>query len=182
MLLVTGVPAAGKSTVARKLSDWGHTSISLDDDNSTCSWPYPDGLQDPQPDHRNNSSSPLPLQRTWNPDRLDEIISTARRGGVQTLWLCGQSANASELRDRFDACLLLEIDQTTMRRRLNDIEPSDGVCRADASLISAIASYQGFVATWRRLGAVPVDGAQDPDQVCQDLLMTAALATLGRHR
>ncbi|MFV2021687.1 hypothetical protein [Micromonospora sp. LOL_023] len=182
VLLVTGVPAAGKSTVAHKLSDLGHTSISLDDDNSTCSWPHPAGPQDRQPGRQDNSSSPPPLRRTWNPDRLDEIISTAHRDGVQTLWLCGQAANASELRNRFDACLLLEIDQTTMRRRLTDVEQSGGVCRANDSLATAMASYQAFVATWRRLGAVPVDGTQDPDQVCQDLLMAAAFAALGRHR
>src|SRR5690242_1265552 len=54
----------------------------------------------------------------WNPARLDELIAEADQLGVASRWLCGQAANALDLADRFDAILLLDIDQATMAGRM----------------------------------------------------------------
>jgi hypothetical protein len=178
--LVTGVSGAGKSTVARRLSAWGHRAVSLDGDSHLCSWAAPDGRRVVRP--AEPDAAWLASHRwVWDATRLDEIISAAWGDGVETLWLCGQAANAGELVDRFDACFLLEIDQTTMRHRMTmGAGRGNDFGRVGASLDMALAGYRQFVVTWRRLGAVPVDAMQDVDQVCEDLLVAAAFAALNR--
>ena len=114
VLLVTGVSGAGKSTVARRLSAWGHRALSLDADDRLCSWTDLDGHRVARPEQPDTPWLAAHHWR-WDPARLDEIIAQARADGVETLWLCGQAANAGELVDRFDAYFLLEIDQATMR-------------------------------------------------------------------
>lgn len=115
----------------------------------------------------------------WDVARLDEIIAAAVGDGVVTLWLCGQAANAGDLVDRFDACILLKIDQATMRNRMTaGAGRGNDFGRVGASL--EVAGYHEFVVTWRRLGAVPIDVMQDLDRVCEDLLVAAACAALNR--
>ncbi|GAA0905128.1 hypothetical protein Vau01_066490 [Virgisporangium aurantiacum] len=177
---MTGVSGAGKSTVACRLSAWGHRAVSLDGDGRLCSWAALDGRRVVRP--AEPDAAWLASHRwVWDVTRLDEIIAAACGDGVETLWLCGQAANAGELVDRFDACFLLEIDQATMRHRMTvGAGRGNDFGRVGASLDVALAGYREFIVTWRRLGAVPVDAMQDIDQVCEDLLVAAAFAALNR--
>lgn len=181
VFLVTGVSGAGKSTMARRLSVWGHRAVSLDGDNELCSWAEPDGrrvIRPAEPD-----TAWLAAHRwLWAPARLDEIIAEAHHDRVETLWLCGQAANAGDLVDRFDAYFLLEIDQTTMRQRMAGAGRGNDFGRVGESLTVALSQYHEFVAEWRRRGAVTVDATQDVDPVCEDLLVAAAFAALHRPR
>jgi len=181
VLLVTGVSGAGKSTVARRLSAWGHRALSLDADDRLCSWTDLDGHRVSRPEQPDTPWLAAHHWR-WDPARLDEIIAQARADGVETLWLCGQAANAGELVDRFDAYFLLEIDQATMRQRMvHGAGRGNDFGRVGDSLSMALAGYQQFVASWRRLGAVTIDATQGVDGVCEDLLMAAAFAALRQH-
>lgn len=94
----------------------------------------------------------------WNPARLGEqLIAEAEQFGVASLWLCGQAANALDLVDRFDAVLLLDIDQATMPGRMQRPERGNDFGRVGDSLDAALAGYRPFVAAWRRVGARRVD-------------------------
>ena len=97
---------------------------------------------------------------------------------MQTLWLCGQAANALDLADRFHACLLLDIDQQTMRHRLSQSQRGNDFGRVGDTLANALTSHTAFTAPWRRHGATPIDATQHLDQVCEDLLMASAQAAL----
>ncbi|WJK33090.1 hypothetical protein [Solwaraspora sp. WMMA2065] len=68
-----------------------------------------------------------------------------------------------------------------MRRRLSDPGQDDGIGQSNDTLTSAYAGYHTFVATWRRLGATTIDAKQDPDEVCQELLMAAAFVAMRRQ-
>jgi hypothetical protein len=117
----------------------------------------------------------------WDPTRLDEIIIEADRAGAPTLWLCGQATNAIELADRFDAVLLLEIDQATMAGRMRHPERGNDFGRVGDSLDTALAGFGPFVAAWRRVGALSIDATRDMVTVAEDVLLTAAMATLRRR-
>jgi hypothetical protein len=177
VLLVTGVSGAGKSSVARRLRDWGHRAVSRDADSRLCAWSDRDGRRvtrpaDPDADWLTNH------QWTWKPTGPDEIIAGAHREGVQTLWLCGQAANALDLADRFHACFLLDIDQQTMRHRLTRSQRGNDFGRVGDTLAIALASHTTFITVWRRHGATTIDATQNLDRVCEDLLMAAAVAAL----
>lgn len=179
VFLVTGVSGAGKSTVARRLSAWGHRAVSLDGDGSLCFWTDSAGCRVSRPTEPD--AMWLAGHRwVWVPARLDEIIAEATDAGVETLWLCGQAANAGEVADRFDACFLLEIDQATMRHRMAGPGRGNDFGRVGDSLNAALSGYYEFVAGWRRHGTVTVDATQDVDRVCEDLLTAAAFAVLNR--
>lgn len=170
VLLVTGVSGAGKSAVARRLGEWGHRAVSLDGDSRLCSWTDRDGRRVTRP--AEPDAAWLAAHRwTWDPARLDEIIAEAREGGAQTLWLCGQAANALDLADRFDACFLLDIDQQTMRHRLGAAQRGNDFGRVGDTLRTALSTHTAFLATWRRHGAVTIDATQPLDRVGEHLLL-----------
>jgi hypothetical protein len=178
--LVTGVSGAGKSTLARQLLAWGHHAISADGDAALCGWYDSQGLRVTRPAHPDAAWLSGHAWR-WDPARLDEIIIEADLAGVATLWLCGQAANALELADRFDAVLLLEIDQGTMAGRMRRPERGNDFGRVGDSLDTAVAGFGSFIAAWRRVGALSVDATRDVVTVAEDVLLTGAMATLGRR-
>lgn len=163
--------------MARRLCEWGHRAVSLDGDSRLCCWTDRDGGRVTRP-ALPDANWLANHQWTWDATRLDEIIADARGEGVQTLWLCGQAANALDLADRFHACFLLDIDQQTMRRRLAGSDRGNDFGRVGNTLAIALSSRTTFVAAWRRHGATTIDAAQNLDRVCEDLLMAAAVAAL----
>jgi hypothetical protein len=136
--LVTGVSGAGKSTVARQLRDWGHHALSADADTALCGWSDRKGRRVTRPVHPDAAWLAVHDWR-WNPARLDELIAEADQLGVASLWLCGQAANALDLADRFDAVLLLDLDQATMAGRMQRPERGNDFGRVGDSLDAALA-------------------------------------------
>lgn len=179
VLLVTGVSGAGKSSVARRLSEWGHRAVSLDGDGRLCSWISRDGVRATRPADPDTDWL-ASHEWTWDPTRLDEIIADALGEGVETLWLCGQATNALNLADRFDACFLLDIDQQTMRHRMTGSQRGNDFGRVGDTLAKALSSHTEFIARWRRHGAATIDATQVLDRVCEDLLVAAGFAALRR--
>ncbi len=178
--LVTGVSGAGKSTLARQLHAWGHHALSADADPVLCGWADAQGRRVMRPDHPDAAWLAAHTWR-WDPARLDELIAEAHALGVPSLWVCGQAANALELADRFDAVLLLEIDQATMAARMRHPARGNDFGRVGASLDAALAGYLPFVAAWRRHGARTVDATGDVATVAENLLLTAAMTVLPPH-
>jgi hypothetical protein len=175
--LVTGVCGAGKSTLARQLRDWGNEALSADADTALCGWADAWGRRVARP--ACPDAAWLSAHRwVWDPDRLDEIITEARRADAVSLWLCGWAANAVDLADRFDAVFLLEIDQPTMVARLGQPGRGNDFGRVGDSLHAALAEYLPLVAAWRRRGAICIDATRDLVTVAEDLLMGAAMAVL----
>lgn len=180
VFLVTGVSGAGKSTVARRLCQWGHRAVSMDGDSRLCAWTSRDG----RPVTRPAEPDAVWLaahQWMWDPRRLDQIIAEAGSEGVEVLWLCGHATNALQLADRFDISFLLDVDQQTMIQRMGNQRRND-FGRVGDTLRAAVASHTEFVAAWRRHGAITIDATQDLDTVVDELLMAAAMAALSLPR
>jgi hypothetical protein len=175
VVLVTGVSGSGKSAIARRLTAMGRDAISMDADEQLTGWhDTATGLRTPRPDVP-DAAWLAGHEWRWNPDRLDAIIADARTRN-DALFLCGLAANGLDLADRFDACLLLEIDRTTMTQRLRDPSRGNVYGRTAASHDHALAAYDTFVASWRRYGAVTIDATEPLDTVAGEVLMSAASA------
>ena len=112
------------------------------------------------------------------PTRLDEILADARARGVRTLFCCGYGDNGLLLAGRFDAHLLLEIDQKTMTARLGQQSRGNDWGRVGDSLAVAVEGFTPFVAAWRRFGAVIVDASLPVEALGCEVLMAAALALM----
>lgn len=178
IVLVTGVSGSGKSTLARQLRAMGRDAISADADTELAGWHHiPTGVRVPNPESADTDWLAAHQWR-WNPDRLDAIIADARARGVDVLFMCGNASNGVAVADRFDVCLLLEIDRATMAQRLRNPSRGNPYGKDAASLEHALAAYDEFVAAWRRYGAVTVDATPPVAAVAEDVLMTAASALL----
>ena len=175
VVLVTGVSGSGKSAIARRLTAMGRDAISMDADEQLTGWhDTATGQRTARPDVP-DAEWLAEHEWRWDPNRLDAIIADARTRN-DVLFLCGHATNGLDLADRFDACLLLEIDRATMTRRLRDPNRGNVYGRTDASHDHALAAYDTFVASWRRYGAVTIDATEPLDTVAGEVLMTAASA------
>lgn len=119
---MTGFSGAGKSAVSRRLTSLGYHAASTDSVEGLCRWIDDAGQPVERPDQP--SLGWLATHHwVWDPARLDQLITSAREHGVQTLFLCGDAANALELAARFEVMVLLRIDLVTMLARLETREP-----------------------------------------------------------
>jgi hypothetical protein len=173
VVLVTGVSGSGKSAIARRLTTMGRDAISMDADEQLIGWhDTATGLRTPRPDVP-DAAWLAGHEWRWNPDRLDAIIADARTRN-DVLFLCGLAANGLDLADRFDACLLLEIDRATMTERLRDPSRGNVYGSTEASFGHAVAAYDSFLASWRRYGAVTIDATEPLETVAGEVLMSVA--------
>jgi energy-coupling factor transporter ATP-binding protein EcfA2 len=174
-VLVTGVSGSGKSTIARQLTAMGHEAISMDGDDLLCGWCDRHGHRVTRPAEPDADWLAAHDWR-WVPERLDAILADARRRRVNTLFLCGCAANGLDLADRFDAHILLDIDQKTMADRMADPARGNDYGRVGDSLTIAIAGHTAFLAAWRRYGAVTVDATQPVTTVGHEVLLSTVSA------
>jgi hypothetical protein len=123
----------------------GHEAISMDGDDQLCGWFNPDNHRVTRPAEPHAAWLATHEWR-WVPERLDTILADAHRNGVDTLFLCGHAANGLDLADRFDAHILLDIDQKTMANRMLDPARGNDYSRVGDSLTTAIAGHTAFLA------------------------------------
>src|SRR5688500_7028271 len=116
---ITGISGAGKSACARRLVALGHTAVSTDGADGLSRWVRrSDGaIVASRPD--DPSEDWLAAHDwTWDPARFAEIVESARANGAATLYMCGTAANDGEF--TFDRIVLLDVDEATMLRRLDN--------------------------------------------------------------
>jgi thymidylate kinase len=82
--------------------------------------------------------------------------------------------------DRFDSCILLDIDQRTMAARLLNRTGGNDFGHTGDTLQATLERHTAVLAQWRRHGAVTVDATQPIDDVGQDVLLAAAQALLNQ--
>jgi hypothetical protein len=174
-VLITGVSGAGKSTLAAVLAARGALTVDADEDPALTGWEDEDGS--PVATAGTDAAWLLRHRWVWNPARLDEIIAAA---GPETVFVCGNAANAFDLWDRFDRVLLLVLDEPTMLTRLDDPRRDNDFGRAPDERALLRRWLPGFHARCLARGATPVDAARPLDLVADAVLSAASGAVAGR--
>jgi hypothetical protein len=165
--LVTGTSGAGKSTVARRLAAIGHQAVSTDATAGLCGWTDAAGRPAERPDQP-DATWLTAHNWSWSASRLDGLIESADPD--RPLWLCGNAANQPDFLDRFDLVFLLELDEATMLRRLDDPARGNDFGRIGDSRALLIAERNRVHAAWRARGAIPIDATQPLNDVIAALL------------
>jgi hypothetical protein len=153
--------------VAAELARRGRLSVDADDE-SLARWVDDAGQVVRTP----AMSDPGWLSRhrwEWDPVRLDEILSAAGRTG-QTLYVCGNASNVTSFFRRFDIVILLEIDEPTMLRRLDEPSREGEFGRGDDTRVLLRSWLPGFQAQVRTLGAQVVDATAPLEAVIESIL------------
>ena len=166
-VIITGMSAAGKSTIAAELARRGLKVIDSDGDASLCR--FVDAAGKVVEDEPEAPDLAWLAEHGWNwdPVRLDELIQAAGPGPV---YVCGGADNQLELADRFSHFILLEIDERTMLARLDDPDRDNEWGRVGETreyLRRRLPRYQEDL---RAFGAIPVDATQSIEQVVDDIL------------
>jgi adenylate kinase family enzyme len=175
-VLITGCSGAGKTALAAVLAQRGVTVIDSDDDPFLARFVNADGVvvdEPAEPDLGWLSEH----YWSWDASRLDELIAAA---APATLYVCGGADNELELTDRFALVFLLEIDEPTMRARLDmrrDYHDWGLIGDTREYLRGKLPVLQGRL---RASGAIPIDARQPLEQVADAILGFHALGAAVR--
>ena len=168
VVLITGNPGSGKSSLAVELADHGYAAIEADD---LAGWETLAGEPAAQP-------VPVPEdwvlshRWVWARSRVEQLIDEQASGG-RNLFVCGIAANQRDMLDLFDLVFLLTLDHQTQIERL-DAPSNSG--RPAAERTQIIEGRTVFEAQIRAAGAVVLDGRQPTRLLAASILSTVTSA------
>jgi gluconate kinase len=162
-ILIAGATGAGKSTIARELTNLGYTAYDSDNVSGLTRWEDKNGnpverLDNPPADwfdHHNWN---------WNRQKMQELLTS-----YETAFVCGSSSNMRDLFDLFDKIFLLRIDEPTLRDRLAN-RTSNDFGKHPHELVSILSWFDWFQKDLADRGAVVIDATQPVAQVVNQIL------------
>jgi len=170
-VLITGSSGSGKTTIAAELARRGELSIDVDSDPTLARWVDQAG-QVVRDEVGFDFDWLARHQWEWDPIRLEEIMTAADRAG-QTLYVCGIAGNEADFFDRFSHIILLEIDEPTLLRRLDDPSRDNDFGRTGDTRMMIRRWLPDYQARMRALGVRIVD-ATAPLQSVVDAILASA--------
>lgn len=105
-ILIEGVTCSGKTTVCRKLNELGYDAVDGDKELAYQGNPET-GIPTKGHSHQNH---------IWDLDKLNEKLNNKSK----ITFFCGGSRNFHRFIDRFDKVIVLDIDEDTLVKRLNN--------------------------------------------------------------
>ena len=128
--------------------------MSTDGTDGLCRWVDSAGLTVQRP--ASPSASWLAANRwVWDLAVFHELVDAWPREGVSPLYVCGTAANDGEV--RFDAIVLLDIDEPTMVARVLDPARGNDFGRCGDSLEALVRELPLVRSRYLDRGAVVVD-------------------------
>ena len=150
--LITGNPAAGKTSMAVELTRRGLTAIDTDE---LAGWETTTGVQVSQPEHASDEWL-LSHRWVWSRARMEGMIRAHTSAG-QHIFVCGIATNQREMLDLFEKVFLVSLDQETQLERLD--KPSNA--HRNAALRAQIVNGRPlFEQEMRSAGVVDLDARQ----------------------
>jgi hypothetical protein len=167
-VLITGGSGAGKTAVAAELARRGRLSIDADADEYLARFADRAGRVVCCP-----AAPDLGWLAEnwweWDPVRLEEILAAGHAG--RTLYVCGYASNETGFFDRFDLVILLEIDEPTMLRRLDEPSRDNDWGRVGDTRALERSWLPGYQARMRRTcGVAVVDATAPLESVIETIL------------
>lgn len=167
-VLITGGSGSGKTTVAAGLARRGKSSIDADADPLLAR--FVDGVgrivrRPAAPDWEW-----LTRHRwEWDPLRLEELLIAADHAD-QRLYVCGNASNETDFFHHFDHVILLEIDEPTMLRRLDEPSRENDFGRIGDTLTLLWRWLPDYQARMRALGVEVVNATRPLESVVGSIL------------
>jgi len=154
-VLLTGMSAAGKSTVLAELAGRGHRTVDLDDADWSA-WGHLD--DDPT----------SPRDWLWREDRVTALLDEAATRN-EPLFVAGCAANQGRFRGRFDHVVLLTASVAVTTGRLATRTTNDFGKHPDevAKILADKAEVEPLL---RRVAHVEIDTEQPLDVVVAQVL------------
>jgi shikimate kinase len=174
LAFVTGISTAGKSTVAKELSKLGYEAYDTEH-NGMSAW------FNKSTNERVAGFNEMPKrteawlnQHEWRID-IDKVVQLSKKAGEEdrVIFLCGGSANESDIRAMCKWVIWLMTDEDTIRKRVNNLRDHD-YGTLPHELAKAIAANQRKESGYREYGAFIIDARQPISEVIDGIRSTTA--------
>ncbi|MFF0338870.1 AAA family ATPase [Kribbella sp. NPDC004875] len=173
LVLVTGSPGSGKTTVGDELRRRGYGVFDVD---RLARWfENASGAEVSMPSYRDDA---------WFAEHTYRLpVETVRRIADEAAgltFICGTTGNEAEIWDLFDAVVSLSVDAPTLRRRLAGRPGGFGSTRAE---LGRVLTWHANVDTDNaRYGALLIDATAPIAQVASEILTTLARRNLSHEQ
>jgi len=171
LIYVTGISGAGKSAICDELNRRGHEAHDTDRDGNAVWVNRTTGAVTEMADATDRSRPGWLDDEEWRvvPQRVEAL---ARRADGRLVFLCGSTANESEVWYLFSRVLYLLIDEETLRDRLATRTSNDFGKLAHE--LEAILSWRAIgAADHERWGAIGVDATRPLPDVVDEVVRVA---------
>jgi hypothetical protein len=173
LVWVTGSSGVGKSTICALLKVRGELAVDADWEGYSHWVDRTSGQVVVDPPY------PVPAgwlgRFAWRISRA-EVEALAARAHDRTAFLCGSAENEAEVWDLFDLVACLVADNETIRIRL-ETRTTNAFGKHPEELAAALGWNDDVESTYRRLGAMIIDGRRPPPEVADAILAAASRST-----
>lgn len=160
-MLVMGVPGAGKTTVCKELSRLGYEAY--DSDKGLARWE--DKLGNPVQEKTEEPG--WEKDHDWNID-IAGIVKIKDASVNEIIFICGSAGNIRDTIYIFDQIILLDLDEDTLKYRLENREKGYG--KHPHQLKDIMSWRKSSPDEWSGYGASIVDSRKDLGEVVEDIL------------
>jgi shikimate kinase len=158
LILVTGIPGAGKSSVLAELRSRGYEAYGADEDH----W----GRWEDGETHEVVATNTTAEMRTalwrsrheWRASR-SVIEELAKRASEASIFLCGYVTNEDEIWDLFSRHIYLDIDEATLRQRIASRTDND-FGKSDRELVEILERHADAANSYKKADVIVIDATQ----------------------
>ena len=168
LVYITGISAAGKSTVCEELRGRGYEAHDADEDGFT-SWRHK-VTNEPthRPDDIAERTNDWYAHHDWKIDR-ERVAALADNAKDKLAFLCGTTANDAEVWDLFGQVICLTLDEETLKQRLTTRTNND-FGKSPDELSNVLGWHKSSEKAYKQLGAIMIDAARPIDVVVDAIL------------
>ena len=164
--LITGVSGTGKSTIARNLKALGLNAYDTDRVKGLSAWIERATGKPRSKDFNSADDWVEKYDWLWNERFLRQLLSTE----TEDIFLCGTSSNQENFYGLFNKVFLLEIDDLTLRDRLQNKDREHNFGKRPGELELILGWYKDFQERTKAMGAIIMDARQPVNIIIDHIL------------
>ena len=166
LVVVTGLPGVGKSSVYEHLRQQGREAYGSDEDGFLIWKDKVTRLPAPDPEDWRDAEATRGLYARVSRDRVEALRLEA---GDRTVYLCGCAGHEVAFLDLIDHLVCIVTDDDTLRYRLRT-RTNNNYGKDPQELASILKASATWEADYRGHGATIIDGTPPIDQVVAEIL------------